>query len=74
MDIKNFISIRYFSWQKWLILAVFLFGFTFLLAYFTGLTGESKQQLLTRSSLLRRGITAVVVGFLISFINHERKQ
>ena len=66
-------SFNYFSFKKWLILTVFLFAITFLLAYFTGLTGETKQGLVSSSSLIRRAITALAVGLFISFMNNEWK-
>ena len=67
-------SIKHFSWKKWLLLTVFMFIFTFLLAYFLRITGETSEELLTVSSLARRLITALSVGLFISFINTQPKQ
>jgi hypothetical protein len=67
-------SRKNFSWKKWAALTLFLFVFTWLLAYFLGMSGETKQELLTVSSLGRRLTVAIGVGLLISFINAEPKQ
>lgn len=67
-------SLKHFSWKKWSLLTIFLFFFTFLLAYLIGLADETKEQLLTVSSLLRRLITAMVVGLFISLIKTDTKQ
>lgn len=53
---------------------LFLFVFTFLLAYFLHMSGETKQELLTVSSLTRRLVVAAFVGLFISFFNTEPKQ
>lgn len=62
-------SFKHFSIRKWLLLTLFLFSITFLIAYLTGLTGESKHSLTGSSSLIRRGLTALVIGLVISFMN-----
>lgn len=67
-------SIKHFSWKKWLVLTIFMFTFTFLLAYFLGLTGETKAALVTLPSLTRRLITALALGLFISFMNTQPKQ
>jgi amino acid permease len=67
-------SRRNFSWKRWLTLAAFLFSITFFLAYFTGWTHESKQFLKSNSSLIRRAVTALAVGLVISFINNDPKK
>lgn len=67
-------SLKNFSWTRWLMLTAFLFSFTFFIAYFTGWTGESKHFLKSNSSLIRRTITALAVGLVISFVNTEKKQ
>ena len=67
-------SKKHFSWKKWLVLTIFMFTFTFLLAYFLRLTGETKESLITLSSFTRRLITALAVGLFISFMNTQPKQ
>ncbi|MES2373622.1 MAG: hypothetical protein V4557_13665 [Bacteroidota bacterium] len=62
-------SLKHFTIKKWLLLTLFLFSITFLIAYLTGLTGESKHLLTSSSSLIRRGVTALIVGLVISFMN-----
>lgn len=62
-------SRKHFTIRKWLLLSLFLFSITFLIAYLTGLTGESKHSLTGASSLIRRGVTAMITGLLISFMN-----
>ncbi|MEO8172383.1 MAG: hypothetical protein ABI581_04845 [Sediminibacterium sp.] len=61
-------SRKYFSLKKWAFLSLFFFSISFLFAYLTGLTGESKHFLVGNSSLIRRGVTALVFGLLISFM------
>ncbi len=68
------LSRKNFSWKKWFVLMLFLFVFTFLLAYFLHMSGETKQELLTVSSLTRRLVVAAFVGLFISFFNTEPKQ
>ena len=65
-------SLKHFSWKKWLLLTIFLFIFTFLLQYFLNMTGETKEDLLTASSLIHRLITSLAVGLFISFIRTGR--
>ncbi|MBV9987812.1 MAG: hypothetical protein JO301_09035 [Chitinophagaceae bacterium] len=67
-------STKNFSWKKWITLSLFVFVFTWLLAYFLRLTNENKHELLTVPSLARRSVTALLVGFFISFIRTEPKQ
>lgn len=66
--------IKHFSLKKWLVLTSFMFTFTFLLAYFPGMTGETKAALVTLSSFTKRLITALGVGLFISFMNTQPKQ
>ena len=63
------LSFKHFTLRKWVLLTLFLFSITFLIAYVTGLTGESKHSLTGVSSLIRRGVTALVTGLVISFMN-----
>jgi hypothetical protein len=67
-------SPKNFSWKKWITLTLFMFVFTWLLAYFLRLSGENRHDLLTVPSLVRRLIVALSVGFLISFMRTEPKQ
>ncbi|MES2330259.1 MAG: hypothetical protein V4539_11695 [Bacteroidota bacterium] len=66
-------SLKHFSLKKCVLLTLFLYTITFLIAYFTGLTGESKHLLLSRSSLIRRAVSAVIVGIILCFMNLERR-
>jgi uncharacterized membrane protein YozB (DUF420 family) len=59
---------KYFTWKKWLMLTLFFFSITFLIAYLTGWTGETKHSLTGSMSLIRRGVTALIIGLLISFM------
>jgi uncharacterized membrane protein (DUF485 family) len=61
-------SRKYFSLKKWVLLALLFFSLTFLVAYLTGWTGESKHSLTGSSSLIRRGVTAIIMGLVISFM------
>lgn len=67
-------SLKHFSFKKWLLLSIFMFTFTFLLAYFLRITGETKEELLTIPSLIRRLVTAMAVALFISFMNTQPKQ
>ena len=66
-------STKHFSWKKWLVLTLFMFLFTFGLAWFFHMTGESHETLLTIQSFFRRFVTALIVGLCISFIDTQPK-
>ena len=67
-------SRKNFTWKRWLMLTALLFSVTFFIAYFTGWTSESKQQVKSTSSLLRRAVTALAVGFVISFTSTGKEE
>jgi hypothetical protein len=59
---------KYFTLKRWVMLTLLLFSVSFLIAYLTGWTGESKHALSGSSSLIRRTVTSIIVGLLISFM------
>ena len=67
-------SRKNFTWKRWLTMTVFLFSVTFFIAYFTGWTSESKHQVKSTNSLLRRAVTALAVGLVISFTNTGKEE
>ncbi|MCW3088787.1 MAG: hypothetical protein JWQ78_2173 [Sediminibacterium sp.] len=72
--LTDMFSWKHFSWRKWLLLVVLLFVFTFLLAYLVGMTNETKQELFTAASLLRRLAIAVGLGLFLSFMDTESRK
>ncbi len=61
-------SKKYFSLKKWLLLTIGLFLFTFAIAYALQLTGETREELVSSPSLLKRLLTSSLTGFVISFM------
>jgi uncharacterized membrane protein YozB (DUF420 family) len=70
-NIKNafpMFSRKHFTIRKWILLTLFFFSVTFLIAYLTGWTGETKHSLTGSASLIRRGVTSIIMGLVISFM------
>lgn len=66
-------SVKNFSLKKWAWLTLFLFIFTFTIAYLLQITGETRDELVTRSALIRRLVAALLAGLIISFMQTKRK-